>query len=237
MDHGGKPCRRLEPARGSCKYPTMRVHSGRRLLIGVCAAYATGMLTLAESTAGDPSGKATTGGPAVFEAARARGDAGHAGNMEPSDPHNQNLPSPEEVVKHLRAKGWSESKLSSLPAAQVATAAAKIEQDVVCSCGCPRQSIYDCNCRTAADLRGSVLDELARLGGSVFDLTSEDGRDGASREILRVLAGDSGGADASGGGQPAIRWVVVMGALALMVIVVVRRRRARSAAAGRDQSP
>jgi len=214
----------------------MGVHSSGRLAIRVCAAYATGMLALSTSTAGDPSGKATTGGPAVFEAVRARGDAGHAGNMVPSDPHNQNLPSPEEVMNHLRAKGWSESKLSSIPAAQVATAAAQIEQDVVCACGCPRQSIYDCGCRTAAELRGRVLDELARLGASAFDLTTEDGRTGASREILHVLASDAGGAAPSGGGQNALPWMVVVASLGLTVVVVVRRRRARSAATDRDQS-
>jgi len=223
--------------RGSCKYSAMGVHARRRLVIWVCAAYATGMLALAASAAGNPSGTATTGGPAVFDAVRARGDAGHAGTMEPSDPHYQNLPSPEEVMNHFRAKGWSESKLSSIPAAQVATAAAKIEQDLVCSCGCPRQSIYDCNCRTAAERRGRVLDELARLGVSAFDLTTEEGRDGASREILRALARDAGGADASGGGQHTIPWMVVVISLGLTVVVVVRRRRARSAAADRDQSP
>jgi hypothetical protein len=195
------------------------------------------MLALAASAAGDPSGKASTGGPAVFEAARARGDAGHAGNMEPSDPHHQNPPSPEEMMNHFRAKGWSESKLSSIPAAEVATAAAKIEQDVVCSCGCPRQSIYDCNCRTAAELRGRVLDELARLGVSAFDLTTEDGRNGASREIVRALANDAGGAGSSGGGQNTITWIFVMVSLGIVVVVAVRRRGTRSAADDRDPSP
>jgi cytochrome c-type biogenesis protein CcmH/NrfF len=203
----------------------------------VIGALVAGVLALAATAVGEPARTSDPGGPAVFEAARPRGDAGHAAHMDPSDPHHQNLPSPEEVMNHLRAKGWSESKLSSVPAAEVATAAAKIEQDVVCPCGCPRQSIYDCNCRTAAELRGRVLDELARLGVSAFDLTTEDGRAGASREILRVLASDAGGADPSGGGLTTVTWLFVIASLGILIVVVARRRRARSAAGDRDPSP
>lgn len=210
----------------------MVAHSKGRLVIAVCAAWAIGMLGLA-SAAGDPPGKPSPG-PAVFEASRARGDAGHPG-MEPSDPHQQNLPSPEEVMNHFRAKGWNESRLSSIPATEIATLAANLEQEVVCSCGCPRQSIYDCNCRTAAELRGRVLDELARLGGSAFDLTTEDGRKAASREVARILTADGAGAGASGGGQSATTAVLVMVALGMVVAVIaVRRRGARTAAADRD---
>jgi len=189
--------------------------------MAVCAICAAG--ALAAPAAGAPAARGSSGGPAVFEASRAGGDVGHAGNMEPSDPHHQNVPSPEEVLSHFLANGWTKSTLSNIPAVEIASFAAKIEEAVICACGCPRQSIYDCNCRTAAELRGRVLDEMARLGRSAFDLTTEDGRSGASREILSALANEAGGV--SGGGQNTSTLLFVMVLLGLVVVVVVARRR------------
>lgn len=201
----------------------MLTHSRARLVMAISVACVAG--ALATSAAGEPFARGSAAGPAMFEAGRTRAAAAHAGNMEPSDPRHQNVPSPDEVMSHFRAKGWSESKLSQIPATEIATSAANVEQEFTCPCGCPRQSIYDCNCRTAAELRGRVLDELARLGVSGFDLTTDDGRSGASSEILRVLASANGAAGLSAGSQSTSTFVFAMVALGLVFVVVVARRR------------
>jgi len=148
------------------------------------------------------------------------------------------MPSPDEVVNHFRAKGWSEASLSSIPSAEIAATAAGIEQDVICYCGCPRQSIYDCSCRTAAELRGRILDELARLGGSGFDLTTGGGRTAAAREVLRVLATELGDHVVQHDDKKdTFTWVFVMALVLGCVVIAVRRRGARRASGDHGLPP
>ncbi len=52
-------------------------------------------------------------------------------------------------------------------------------KDLVCLCGCPRESLYHCKCGFAAGERGFVLGILARQ-----DLWTEEGRAAARQEVI-----------------------------------------------------
>lgn len=137
------------------------------------------------AVAASPAG---TGEDAVKLFQPSRSEAmGRNEHMDEPDPLHQNLPSTDEVRKHFAANGWSDSTLSSSFAADIANLAANIEDNIICPCGCSRQNIHDCTCRTAAELRGRILDELAQLGRSGFNLNSADGREQASDRIVRAL--------------------------------------------------
>ena len=53
-------------------------------------------------------------------------------------------------------------------------------KELLCPCGCARQSILDCPCGTAAELRGKIM---AMMAGA--DLSSEAGRDRRVRRGAR----------------------------------------------------
>jgi cytochrome c-type biogenesis protein CcmF len=60
--------------------------------------------------------------------------------------------------------------------------------ELLCPCGCARQSILDCECQTAADLRRVVIDELATA-----DLSSDEGREKAYDGVLTKFVHEYGG--------------------------------------------
>ena len=59
--------------------------------------------------------------------------------------------------------------------------------ELLCPCGCARQSILDCPCGTAADLRGKVM---ALMAGA--DLSSPTGRDRAYNSVLAAFKAEYG---------------------------------------------
>ncbi|HEY1547772.1 MAG TPA: cytochrome c-type biogenesis protein CcmH, partial [Kofleriaceae bacterium] len=64
---------------------------------------------------------------------------------------------------------------------------ARAMRELLCPCGCARQSILDCECGTAADLRGKVMAMMANA-----DLSSEASRDHAYDAVLAVFKADYG---------------------------------------------
>ena len=62
-------------------------------------------------------------------------------------------------------------------------------KEVLCPCGCARQSVLDCECASAADLRGVVMGMLANA-----DLSTEAGRTQAYDTVLAKFKQDYGAA-------------------------------------------
>jgi cytochrome c-type biogenesis protein CcmF len=63
----------------------------------------------------------------------------------------------------------------------------KAMRELICPCGCARQDIHGCDCKTAADLRGKVLGLL-----SSYDLNTEDGRKQGYDKVLSVFVAEYG---------------------------------------------
>ncbi len=60
-------------------------------------------------------------------------------------------------------------------------------KELLCPCGCARQSIDDCACQTAADLRGKII---AMMAGA--DLSTDAGRERAYDQVLATFKNDYG---------------------------------------------
>jgi len=64
---------------------------------------------------------------------------------------------------------------------------ARAMKEVACPCGCARQSIHDCDCATAAQLRAKVQGLLAGV-----DLSSDDARKHAYDSVIAAFTADYG---------------------------------------------
>ena len=64
---------------------------------------------------------------------------------------------------------------------------ARAMRELLCPCGCARQSILDCECGTAADLRAKVIAMMASA-----DLSSDDGRERAYDNVLAAFKTEYG---------------------------------------------
>jgi cytochrome c-type biogenesis protein CcmH/NrfF len=104
---------------------------------------------------------------------------------------------------------------------------ARAMNELLCPCGCSRQSILDCPCGTAADLRGKVM---AMMAGA--DLTNDAGRQRAYDAVLASFKHDYGEAVFSTP-HSSTSWLfpalAALGGLGLL-LVVGRRFVARSSA-------
>ena len=60
-------------------------------------------------------------------------------------------------------------------------------KEILCPCGCARQSIDDCDCATAADLRAKVIAQLTGV-----DLSNDDSRQKAYQAVLDDFTKDYG---------------------------------------------
>ncbi|HEY4242479.1 MAG TPA: cytochrome c-type biogenesis CcmF C-terminal domain-containing protein [Kofleriaceae bacterium] len=67
---------------------------------------------------------------------------------------------------------------------------ARAMKEILCVCGCPRESIYDCKCATAAKLRAEVQE---RLADPKFDLKTSGGREMAYNAVLETFMQAYGG--------------------------------------------
>jgi cytochrome c-type biogenesis protein CcmF len=63
--------------------------------------------------------------------------------------------------------------------------AEKAMKELICPCGCARQDIHNCDCKTAADLRGKILGILAG-----FDMNTPDGRKQGYDKVLAVFVAE-----------------------------------------------
>ncbi len=112
-------------------------------------------------------------------------------------------------------------------------------KDLGCICGCPRESIFDCKCGTAAQLRGQVLaflDQRDSSGRPLFDLTTDKGRDAAYAAVVDWYAEEYGTVHLLNP-QSKAAWLLpslaVVGGLGLMLVVgwrFIARGRAVAAA-------
>ncbi|HEY5949520.1 MAG TPA: cytochrome c-type biogenesis CcmF C-terminal domain-containing protein, partial [Kofleriaceae bacterium] len=63
--------------------------------------------------------------------------------------------------------------------------AEKAMKELICPCGCARQDIHNCDCKTAADLRGKVIGILAG-----FDLNTPNGRKQGYDKVMQVFVAE-----------------------------------------------
>jgi cytochrome c-type biogenesis protein CcmH/NrfF len=72
----------------------------------------------------------------------------------------------------------------------------RLMKEILCTCTCARQDILSCECQTAADLRGQVLERLRATDASgkpKFDLSTESGRDAAYAAVAASFVQEYGG--------------------------------------------
>ncbi|MEJ7598622.1 MAG: cytochrome c-type biogenesis CcmF C-terminal domain-containing protein [Kofleriaceae bacterium] len=73
--------------------------------------------------------------------------------------------------------------------------AERATKEILCHCGCPRESVFDCKCATAADLRREImgfLDQRDGGGKRIFDLATQDGREKAYEAVRDRFAAQYG---------------------------------------------
>jgi len=120
--------------------------------------------------------------------------------------------------------------------------AEKAMKELLCVCGCPRESIYDCKCKTASDLRAQVqafIDQRDATGKPMFDLTTADGRKKAYDAVLADFVSVYGGEQVLATPRSKFSWLfpslAVMGGLSL-IFVVGRRMVGRGKATQKEQA-
>jgi len=99
-------------------------------------------------------------------------------------------------------------------------------KELLCMCGCPRESINDCKCSPAAKSRGMVLDFLNKKnadGTPTYDLTTEAGRTHAYDEVLKDFVSYYGGEHVLSTPRSKFSWLFpslgVIGGLGLLFAV------------------
>jgi cytochrome c-type biogenesis protein CcmF len=98
-------------------------------------------------------------------------------------------------------------------------------KELLCVCGCKRESLFDCKCSTAAQLRRKVMDFLGQVGENgqpLFDLTSQDGRDVAYEAVLEDFVKTYNGEQVLATPRTQFSWLLpslaVIGGLGLLVV-------------------
>jgi cytochrome c-type biogenesis protein CcmH/NrfF len=114
-------------------------------------------------------------------------------------------------------------------------------RELLCICGCARESVFDCKCGTAAQLRKQVMDFLGQVdtrGKPQFDLATQGGRDVAYEAVLDYFVKSYGGEQVLATPRTQFSWLLpslaVIGGLGLLVVAGRRwvNRGAAVAAAG-----
>jgi cytochrome c-type biogenesis protein CcmF len=110
-------------------------------------------------------------------------------------------------------------------------------KELLCVCKCPRESVFDCKCGTAAQLRREVMDYLGQVddkGQPLFDLKTQAGRDAAYEAVLEYFVKTYGGEQVLATPRTKFSWLLpslaVVGGLGLLVMAG-RRWVGRGAAA------
>jgi cytochrome c-type biogenesis protein CcmH/NrfF len=98
-------------------------------------------------------------------------------------------------------------------------------RELLCVCGCARESVFDCKCASAAQLRQQVKDVLAKVDGRgkpAFDLTTVAGRDVAYEAVLDEFVKVYGGEQVLATPRTKFSWLLpslgVLGGLGLLVV-------------------
>ncbi|HEX3765295.1 MAG TPA: cytochrome c-type biogenesis CcmF C-terminal domain-containing protein [Kofleriaceae bacterium] len=99
-------------------------------------------------------------------------------------------------------------------------------KELLCICGCARETVFECKCSTAAQLRRQVMDFLGKVdtqGKSVFNLTTQSGRDTAYEAVLDEFVKSYGGEQVLATPRTKFSWLLpslaVLGGLGLLVVV------------------
>ncbi|MBC7978849.1 MAG: cytochrome c biogenesis protein CcsA [Myxococcales bacterium] len=98
-------------------------------------------------------------------------------------------------------------------------------RELLCVCGCKRESIFECKCATAAQLRKQITDYLGQVnaqGQPVFDLQSENGRTMAYDAVLDFFVKTYDGEQVLATPRTKFSWLfpslAVVGGLGLLVV-------------------
>ena len=97
-------------------------------------------------------------------------------------------------------------------------------KELLCVCGCARESVFDCKCGSAAQLRKQVMDILGKVddkGKPVYDLSTPSGRDAAYDGVLDEFVKLYGGEQVLATPRTQFSWLLpslaVIGGLGLLV--------------------
>jgi cytochrome c-type biogenesis protein CcmF len=98
-------------------------------------------------------------------------------------------------------------------------------KELLCVCGCARESIFTCKCSTAAQLRREVMDYLGQVdpaGKQMFDLASPTGRDQAYEAVLQFFVKTYGGEQVLATPRTQFSWLLpsfaMVGGLGLLIV-------------------
>jgi cytochrome c-type biogenesis protein CcmF len=101
----------------------------------------------------------------------------------------------------------------------------RVMKELLCVCGCARESVFDCKCGTAAQLRQKVMEALADVdstGKPKYDLKTEAGRDVAYDAVLDGFVKTYGGEQVLATPRTKFSWLLpslaVVGGLGLLVV-------------------
>jgi cytochrome c-type biogenesis protein CcmH/NrfF len=102
----------------------------------------------------------------------------------------------------------------------------KAMKELLCVCGCAgHQTIFDCKCKSAHDMRLVVMDFLAqrdKSGKQVFDLSTSSGRDEAYDAVLASFVKEYGGEHVLATPRNRMSWllptVAAVGGLGLLIV-------------------
>ncbi|MDB4962897.1 MAG: cytochrome c assembly protein [Myxococcales bacterium] len=106
------------------------------------------------------------------------------------------------------------------------TTSERATKEILCVCGCPRESIFDCKCKTASDLRAQVMAFINQTdadGKPKFDLKTETGRTQAYDAVLSDFVSQYGGEQVLATPRSKFSWLFpslgVLGGLGLLFAV------------------
>ncbi|HET9620009.1 MAG TPA: cytochrome c-type biogenesis CcmF C-terminal domain-containing protein [Kofleriaceae bacterium] len=109
-------------------------------------------------------------------------------------------------------------------------------KELICNCGCSRETVFECKCATAAQLRRQVMDYLGQVGPDgkpMFDMTTPAGQDAAYQAVLNFFVKEYGGEQVLASPRTKLSWLFpalgVLGGFGL-IIFVGRRWLSRNAA-------
>jgi cytochrome c-type biogenesis protein CcmF len=98
-------------------------------------------------------------------------------------------------------------------------------KELLCVCGCPRESTFDCKCGSAAQLRRQIMDFLGQVddkGKPMFDMSTPVGRDTAYDAVLDFFVKTYGGEQVLSTPRTKFSWllpsVAVIGGLGLLLV-------------------
>ena len=98
--------------------------------------------------------------------------------------------------------------------------AEKAMKELLCVCGCPRESVFDCKCKAAADIRGQIM---GMVNDPKFDLKTPEGRQKAYDAVLTEFVSAYGGEQVLATPRSKFSWLfpslAVVGGLGLIFVV------------------